>query len=82
MKAAATYALALQLIAQSDMVDLYHIRMEVATSEEGRREISESLPKDFGVPTAERLLKRKSGQLSKEAEKALSSIISPTTNIL
>ena len=76
VKAAATYALALQLIAQSDMIDLYHVRMEIATSEEGRREVRESLPKDFGVQTADRLLKRKSDQLTREAEQALSSIIS------
>lgn len=75
VRAAATYALALQLIAQADMIDLHQVRLEAAASNEAKRQIKESLDKDFNRETANRLRTRKSKTLTDEAEQLLGSIV-------
>ncbi len=76
VRAAATYALARQLVAQAEMIDLHQVRLEVAPTDEAKRQVRESLDKDFGRETAERLRGRKSKALVDEAEQLLGDLVS------
>jgi thiol-disulfide isomerase/thioredoxin len=76
VRAAATYALALQLIAQAEEIHQHQVRLETAPSEEAKRQIKESLDQDFDRATANRLRNRKSKTLTDEAEQLLGSIVS------
>jgi peroxiredoxin len=70
------FALALQLIGQAEMIDWHQMRLDVATSDEAKRQIKESLDKDFGSETADRLRNRKSKIITNEAEQLLGNIVS------
>jgi peroxiredoxin len=76
VQAALKYALALQLIAQADMIELHHLRLETATDDMAMRRIKESLDTDFGRDTAERLRAGQAKTLRAEAEKLLDELVS------
>ncbi len=76
VRAAATYALALQLVAQAGSLDFHNVRLEVAPTEAAKREVAESLDQSFGKETASRLRKRTSKMLTDEAEKLFGAILS------
>lgn len=75
VKATLSYALAVQLIAQADMIDLYHVRLEVASDENAANLIRQSLDKDFGSETANMLRAKQVKTLREEAEQLLNSLI-------
>lgn len=76
VRGAATYALALQLIAQAEMIDLHQLRLEAAATDEAKGQIRESLDKDFGSETANQLRSRTSKIITDEAEQLLGNIVS------
>lgn len=79
VRAAVTYALARQLLAQADMIDLHQVRLEAAPDDGSKRQIRESLDMDFGPATAHRLRERDSRVLAKEAEKLLKTVTANNT---
>lgn len=72
---AATYALALQLLAQAEMTDVQQLRLETAADEAAKELIQKSFNKDLGPETAERLRSRSSKILTDEAERRLDEIV-------
>lgn len=75
VRAAAMLALALQLLAQAEMIELHQVRLEAASAEAERRRIRESLETDFGTETALRLRSRNPKALTGEAEGLLQAIV-------
>lgn len=76
VQAALTYALARQLIIQAEMKDVFHIRIEVAPTPEATQQVKDSLDKDFGQETANRLRERTSQELREEARMLLDKALS------
>lgn len=75
VRAAASYSLARQLLAQADMIDLYQVRLAGAANDQAKRHIRKSLDLDFGPATARRLLDRDARALTTEASQLLQNLL-------